>query len=167
MALLRVLHFPDPALRVKAVKVDRFDKSLAQLADNMLETMYNEGGIGLAATQVGIAKRVVVMDLSEERNDPRVFINPEVTPVGESCRDFAEACLSVPGESAEISRPENVLIRYRDLQGEPHEANASELLAVCIQHECDHLDGKLFIDYLTLLQRQRIRKKLSQKKELI
>ncbi len=159
MARLNILHFPDPRLRKRALPVETVDESVRALVDDMLETMYAAPGIGLAATQVNVQKRVVVMDVSEEKNQPLVFINPMVLErTGETETD--EGCLSVPGFYDTVRRAERVRISALDRDGEPFELDASGLLAVCIQHEIDHLDGKLFVDYLSMLKRDRIRRKL-------
>ena len=159
MALLRVLHFPDPNLRKIANPVESLDAELKTLAADMLETMYAENGIGLAATQVDVQKRIIVMDLSEDKSAPMVMINPEVTSQdGEE--EMQEGCLSVPGFYENVTRAEKITYRYLDLDGQLQEKSADGLLAVCIQHEIDHLDGKLFIDYLSPLKRQMIQKKI-------
>lgn len=159
MARLNILHFPDPRLRKRALPVETVDESVRALVDDMLETMYAAPGIGLAATQVNVQKRVVVMDVSEEKNQPLVFINPMVLErTGETETD--EGCLSVPGFYDTVRRAERVRVSALDRDGEPFELDASGLLAVCIQHEIDHLDGKLFVDYLSMLKRDRIRRKL-------
>ena len=162
MAILKVLTFPDPRLRKVAVPVIKFDKSLKNITSNMLETMYAEEGIGLAGTQVNIHERIIVMDLSEERNDPRIFINPEFKILNDkSLLSFTEGCLSVPGIIEEITRPDNIYLTWQDIKGDFHEAEPSGLLTICIQHEIDHLEGKLMVDYLSPLKRDRIRKKSS------
>ena len=162
MAILKVLTFPDPRLRKVAVPVNKFDKSLEIITSNMLETMYAEEGIGLAATQVDIHERIIVMDLSEERNDPKIFINPEFKILNDkSLLSFKEGCLSVPGITEDITRPDNIYLTWQDINGKQHEAEPSGLLTVCIQHEIDHLEGKLMVDYLSPLKRDRIRKKAS------
>ena len=130
------------------------------MPEDMLETMYAAPGIGLAATQVNVQKRLVVMDISEEKNQPLVFINPEIEPIGDEFEEMEEGCLSVPGFYELVKRPAHVIIRAQDKEGQPFEIEDQELLAVCIQHEIDHLNGKLFVDYLSPLKRQRIRKKL-------
>jgi peptide deformylase len=162
MAILKVLTFPDPRLRKVALPVTKFNKSLQNTTSNMLETMYAEEGIGLAATQVDIHERIIVMDLSEERNDPKIFINPEYEILNDkSLLSFNEGCLSVPGISEEITRPDNIYLSWQDIKGDFHGAEPSGLLTVCIQHEIDHLEGKLMVDYLSPLKRDRIRKKAS------
>jgi peptide deformylase len=165
MAILDILHFPDPNLRKKARSVETIDASIKALASDMLETMYKEGGIGLAATQVNVQKRVVVIDLSELRNEPIYLINPEIIS-SEGVEQMQEGCLSVPDYYDLVERAEKVSFRYLNLAGEAKEINADGLLAVCIQHEIDHLDGKLFIDYLSPLKRQRLRKKLEKQDKL-
>ncbi|HEY8385290.1 MAG TPA: peptide deformylase, partial [Porticoccaceae bacterium] len=130
------------------------------LIDDMFETMYAAPGIGLAATQVNVHERVVVMDISEEGNEPLVFINPEVEVIGEESRDYQEGCLSVPGFYENVSRPAQIRVKALDRDGKPFELEPDGLLAVCIQHELDHLEGKLFVDYLSSIKRQRIRQKL-------
>ena len=162
MAILKVLTFPDPKLRKVAVPVTKFDKSLENITSSMLETMYAEEGIGLAATQVDIHERIIVMDLSEERNDPQIFINPEFKVLNDkSLLSFNEGCLSVPGVTEEIVRPDSIYLTWQDVKGEHHADEPSGLLTVCIQHEIDHLEGKLMVDYLSPLKRDRIRKKAS------
>jgi peptide deformylase len=136
------------------------DDGIRQLVDDMFETMYEAPGIGLAATQVNVHKRVVVMDLSEDRSEPRVFINPELEPLTEEMDQYQEGCLSVPGFYENVDRPQKVKVKALDRDGQPYELIAEGLLAVCIQHECDHLNGKLFVDYLSTLKRDRIKKKL-------
>ena len=160
MSDLKILIFPDPKLRKVARKIDKFDKSLEMLSKNMLKTMYEAEGIGLAATQVDIHIRLVVMDLSEERNEPRVFVNPEYTILDKSPFTYEEGCLSIPGFNEEISRPSKILLKWQDLQGNFHEEKPDGIFTVCAQHEIDHLDGKLFVDYLSPIKRDRIRKKL-------
>ncbi len=159
MAILKILEFPDPRLRKKAVAVTDIDDDLRNLIDDMLETMYAAPGIGLAATQVDVHKRLLVADISPEKDDPRALINPEIlekdgTAISE------EGCLSVPGYFEEVERAESIRVRYLDRDGATVEENAEGLLAICIQHEIDHLNGKLFVDYLSEAKRQRIRKKL-------
>ena len=160
MAILTILEFPDPRLRTQAKSVEAVDSRIRQLVDDMFETMYAAPGIGLAATQVNVHERVVVMDLSDEQNAPLVFINPEVEIIGEEKQDYQEGCLSVPGFYETVERPSNIRVKALDRDGTPFVLEPDGLLAVCIQHELDHLDGKLFVDYLTPLKRQRIRQKL-------
>ena len=163
MAILNILEFPDPRLRTIAKPVTEFDDALRQLIDDMFETMYDAPGIGLAATQVNVHKRLVVMDLSEDKNEPLVFINPEFESLTDEVDQYQEGCLSVPGFYENVDRPQKVKIKALDRGGQPFELIAEGLLAVCIQHECDHLNGKLFVDYLSTLKRDRIKKKLEKK----
>jgi len=160
MAKLRILTFPDPRLRKVASPVTKFDKSLENLASDMLLTMYEEGGVGLAASQVNVHQRVIVIDFSENRDDPMVFINPEYKILNDkSLLSSKEGCLSVPGVEEEITRPDNIYLTWQDIKGSKYEETPSGLLTVCIQHEIDHLEGKLMVDYLSPLKRDRIRKK--------
>jgi peptide deformylase len=159
MTTLDILHFPDPRLRNVARPVGQVDDSIRQLVDNMFETMYAAPGIGLAATQVNIDKRVVVIDISEEKDQPLCLINPEIMNL-DGIEEMEEGCLSVPGVYETVQRANAVRIRALDRDGQPFELETDGLLAVCIQHEIDHLDGKLFVDYLSQLKRTRIRKKL-------
>ncbi|MFC3608049.1 peptide deformylase [Stutzerimonas tarimensis] len=159
MAILNILEFPDPRLRTVAKPVEEVDDDIRQLVDDMFETMYDAQGIGLAATQVNVHQRVVVMDLEDDA-EPRVFINPEIEPLCEEMGEYQEGCLSVPGFYEGVDRPLKVRVKALDRDGQPYELIAEGLLAVCIQHECDHLNGKLFVDYLSNLKRDRIRKKL-------
>lgn len=164
MAKLNILEYPDPRLRQRAEAVPAVDEEVRQFADDMVETMYEARGIGLAAVQVGDARRVVVIDVSEERNEPRVLINPEIVEsTGEV--ESEEGCLSIPGVYDRIQRAERVRYRAQDRDGNAIEGEADGLLAVCIQHEIDHLDGRLFIDYLSELKRSRIRKKLKKQRQ--
>lgn len=160
MAILNILEFPDPRLRTIAKPVAEVDDALRQLIDDMFETMYEAPGIGLAATQVNVHLRVVVMDLSEDRSAPMVFINPQLQELTEDMGQYQEGCLSVPGFYENVDRPVRVKVNALDRNGKPYELIAEGLLAVCIQHECDHLNGKLFVDYLSQLKRDRIKKKL-------
>jgi peptide deformylase len=166
MTILKILEYPDPRLRTLAEPVDEVNDDIRQLIDDMFETMYEAPGIGLAATQVDVHKRVVVMDLSEEKNEPRVFINPELQTLTEDADLYQEGCLSVPGFFEDVERPLRVRVNALDRDGNPFELIAEGLLAVCIQHECDHLNGKLFVDYLSRLKRDRIRKKLEKQHRL-
>ena len=161
MSLLNILHHPDPRLRTKAAPVSIFDNALVTLADNMLETMYAAPGIGLAATQVNVHKRLIVVDVSEDNNAPHILVNPKLELLGDRVSGD-EGCLSVPGFYERVERAEQINVRAQDVSGAPLEMSAEGLLAVCIQHECDHLDGKLFVDYLSSLKRNRISKKLRQ-----
>ncbi|MBK6758885.1 MAG: peptide deformylase [Moraxellaceae bacterium] len=160
MAKLPILHFPDPRLRTKAKPVAVVDDAIRQLIKDMFETMYDAPGIGLAATQVNHHIRLVVMDLSEEKNQPMVFINPKVTPLTQEKAPYEEGCLSVPSVYDVVDRPTLVRIEALNEQGEAFSLETDGLLAVCIQHELDHLEGKLFVDYLSSLKRQRIKAKL-------
>ena len=158
---LNILIFPDPRLRKVAEKVTKFDKCLENLANDMLDTMYEANGIGLAATQVDKHIRLVVMDLSEERNEPRIFVNPEYEVLdGHNLFEFEEGCLSIPGFNETIARPDKIRLIWQNLSGETLEDTPEGILTVCIQHEIDHLDGKLMVDYVSALKRDRIRSKL-------
>ncbi|HDZ15767.1 MAG TPA: peptide deformylase [Methylophaga aminisulfidivorans] len=159
MAILNILHFPDPKLRKKATPISEVTDEIRQLADNMLETMYEAPGIGLAANQVDVQKRIIVIDISEDRSEPFVLINPEVIKKqGE--REYEEGCLSVPEAYESVIRADTIRVKAINREGEAMEFDAEGLLATCIQHEIDHLDGKLFVDYLSNLKRQRIKKRL-------
>lgn len=159
MALLDILHFPDSRLRHRANPVARVDNSVRKLVNDMFETMYAAPGIGLAAVQVNVALRVITIDLSTNRSEPVALINPQVLET-RGALSTEEGCLSVPGFYDVVERPEWIRYKALDLDGKPYEAVAQDLLAVCVQHEIDHLDGRLFVDYLSQLKRQRIRKKL-------
>jgi peptide deformylase len=167
MALLPILEFPDPRLRTKAVPVEAANVTTAEfqrLLDDMFETMYDAPGIGLAASQVDVHQRFMVIDISEEKNQPQVFINPELSDkAGEQV--YQEGCLSVPGIFADVTRADEITVRFLDRQGQPQELRADGLLAVCVQHEMDHLDGKLFVDYLSPLKREMVRKKLAKQRK--
>lgn len=159
MPLLPILEYPDDRLRTKASEVTNVDDNMRLLIDNMFETMYEAPGIGLAATQVNVHQRLIVIDVSEDRSEPHVFINPQLKLLeGEITHE--EGCLSVPGQYENVDRVEFIEVTALDRNGQEFTLTASGLLSVCIQHECDHLDGKLFVDYLSNLKRQRIRKKL-------
>jgi peptide deformylase len=161
---LKILKFPDPRLRTVAQPVKKFDKSLKKLADDMLDVMYKENGIGLAATQVDHHIRLIVIDVSEERNEPVYYVNPVFEILNEdSVLSFEEGCLSVPGFNEEITRPDNIILTWQDIDGKEHVDRPSGLLTVCIQHEIDHLDGKLMVDYISPIKRDRIKKKLLKK----
>mgnify|MGYP003706149607 CR=1 FL=1 len=160
MALLEILEFPDPRLRTRAKPVVEVTPQLDRLIDDMFETMYEAPGIGLAATQVNVHKRLLVIDISEDRDQPRVFINPEVTVLDEEIGEYDEGCLSVPGFYETVVRPQHVSVTALDRNGDSFTEEVTGLLAICLQHEIDHLDGKLFVDYLSSLKRERIRKKL-------
>ena len=165
MAILDVLSFPDERLRTVAKPVEEVNDEIKQLVSDMFETMKDENGIGLAATQVNRHVQVVVMDVSEDQNEPRVFINPEIIRKDGSTIS-EEGCLSVPGNYAKVERAKSITVKALDQNGESFELDAEGLLAICIQHELDHLKGKLFIDYLSPLKRQRIRKKLEKEARL-
>ena len=165
MAILKVLEFPDPKLRTRAVPVARVDDDLRRLIDDMFETMYAAPGIGLAATQVDVHQRLLVADVSSEKNEPNVLINPEIAEK-EGQIITEEGCLSVPGFYAEVERAERIRVRFLDRDGDSREQDMDGLLAVCVQHEMDHLDGKLFVDYLSEAKRQRIRKRLMKDRRL-
>lgn len=160
MAILEILEFPDPRLRTVAKPVAKVDDNIRQLIADMFETMYDAPGIGLAATQVNVHLQVVVMDISEDHSDPLVFINPQVEVLGDTTQPYDEGCLSVPGFYETVERPENIRVTALDRNGEPFSLEPDGLLAICIQHELDHLQGKLFVDYLSTIKRDRIRKKL-------
>jgi peptide deformylase len=164
MALLNILHYPDPRLRTRADAVTEFDSNLKTLISDMFETMYEAPGIGLAATQVNVHQRLLVMDVSEEKNEPKVLINPEIL-MSEGDEEMDEGCLSVPGYYETVRRAEKVTVRAQNADGEFFELTADGLEAVCIQHEIDHLEGKLFVDYISGLKRDRIRKKLEKLKK--
>jgi len=159
MAILEILHYPDPRLRNEALPVEEVDLEIKTLVSDMFETMYDAPGIGLASIQVNVPKRVIVVDVSEEHDQPLCFINPEIiSKDGEEEMD--EGCLSVPGYYETVQRAEKIRVKALNEKGEEFEMDADGLLAVCIQHEIDHLDGKLFVDYISPLKRNRIRKKL-------
>ena len=160
MPILQILEFPDPKLRKIAEPVTVFDEKLEVLIEDMLETMYEAEGIGLAATQIDVHKRLLLIDISENRDCPQVFINPEIEILEDELSEYDEGCLSVPGFYETVSRPRMVKVIAQDSKGEKFEQVAENILATCIQHEIDHLDGKLFVDYLSILKRQRIRSKL-------
>jgi len=169
MAIRQILTEPNKVLRQKSLRVELVDKDTQKLMDDMLETMYAAPGIGLAAIQVGIPKRIIVLDIArkDEPKNPMYFVNPEVIEKSENNSTYEEGCLSVPGQFAEIDRPDKCHLKYLDYYGKPQEIKAEGMLATCIQHEIDHLEGILFIDYLSKLKRSMITKKLSkQKKEL-
>lgn len=165
MAKLTVLHYPDPDLRKRAEPVTEIDAGIRRLAADMLETMYAENGIGLAATQVNVQQRVVVIDLSAERNSPMYLVNPEILD-SRGSREMEEGCLSVPEYFDVVERAEWIRFRYQTLDGEIVETETDGLLAVCVQHEIDHLNGRLFVDYLSSLKRKRIQKKLEKRQKL-
>ena len=167
MATLKILEFPNPNLRKIAVPVTSFDGDLKYLIDNMFETMYEANGIGLAATQVNVHKRLLVLDVSEERNDPQIFVNPTIDVIESDLADYDEGCLSVPGFYETVSRPKKIKVLAQDKEGSQFEIEADGVLSVCIQHEIDHLDGKLFVDYLSSLKRNRIKDKLQKEQRSI
>lgn len=160
MALLPILKYPDPRLHTVAAPVGQVDDRIRQLVNDMAETMYAAPGVGLAATQVDVHERVVVIDISEEGNDLHVLINPEITWKSEERQVYEEGCLSVPGIYDEVERAARVHVRALNEQGEPYEFDADGLLAVCVQHELDHLMGKVFVEYLSPLKQNRIRTRL-------
>ena len=159
LSILTVLKFPDERLRKKAAVVKSVDDKTRRLLADMLETMYHAHGVGLAATQVDVQLRVIVIDVSEEKNAPLVLINPEII-AKDGIKASEEGCLSVPGFFEQVKRAEHVRVKALDRDGRPFELEAADLLAVCVQHEIDHLNGKLFVDYISSLKRQRIKKKL-------
>jgi peptide deformylase len=164
MAIRTILEFPDQRLRTRAQPVRQFDPELGKLVDDLFETMYAAPGIGLAASQVDVHKQVLVIDISDARTDPLVFINPQIlSREGEAQTE--EGCLSVPGIFDEVSRASRIRVRWQDRTGAASEGDFEGMLAVCIQHEMDHLDGRLFVDYLSDLKRQRIRKKLEKERK--
>ncbi len=163
MALLPILEFPDPRLRTVAKSVTEVDDKIRQLIDDMLETMYDAPGIGLAATQVNVHKRVVVIDVSEDKSQPLVFINPEIEVLDTEVSEYDEGCLSVPGFYETVVRPGHIRVKALDRNGNAFEIEPQGLLAVCIQHELDHLNGKLFVDHISPFKRTRIRAKLEKK----
>lgn len=159
MAILSILHFPDPRLRIKAEPITTVDRSVRRLVADLLETMYEAPGIGLAAPQVNVSKRVIVIDISDNRDQPLCLINPEIVSQS-GIEEMEEGCLSVPSVFEKVSRARKITVRALDREGKPFERTVDDLLAVCIQHEMDHLEGKLFVDYLSDLKRQRIKRKL-------
>ncbi len=165
MTRLTILEYPDPRLRTRAVPVDKADAGLRDLIDDMLETMYAAKGIGLAATQVNVHRRLLVTDVSEGHNEPRVFINPEILS-RDGTETSQEGCLSVPGYYDDVERAARVRVRAQDRDGKSFEADLDGLLAICVQHEIDHLDGRLFVDYLSEMKRQRVRKKIEKERKL-
>ncbi len=165
MAILEILEYPDPRLRTKAKPVKVVDDSIRTLIADMLETMYNAPGIGLAASQVNVHQRIIVLDVSENRDEPHAFINPQLE-LFDGTIETEEGCLSVPGFYEPVSRAERIRLTALDRLGEPLELETHGVLAVCIQHECDHLEGKLFVDYLSSLKRMRIRRKLEKQQRI-
>ena len=165
MPLLKILIFPDPRLRTMAKAVEKFDVSLKKLTDDMLETMYEGSGIGLAATQVDVHKRVIVVDISEKKDEPLVLINPVLKKVIDpELKTYSEGCLSVPGFYEELERPSEIEISFQDVNGQDHTLIANGLLSVVVQHEMDHLEGKMMVDSISNVKREMIRKKLSKVK---
>ncbi len=160
MALLPILEFPDPRLRTVAKPVSEVTDEIRQLVKDMLETMYAAPGIGLAASQVDRHIRLLVLDISEDQSKPQVFINPTFEPISAETKAYDEGCLSIPGFYESVERPDLIRVSALDLQGQPQTTEADGLLSVCIQHEIDHLDGKLFVDYISTLKRNRIKAKL-------
>ena len=165
MARLPIIEFPDPRLRTVAKPVESVDTRLRQLIDDMFETMYEAPGIGLAATQVDVHVRLLILDVSEDKTHPLVFINPEILS-SEGSQVYQEGCLSVPGIYADVKRANSISVRALDRDGQPFEVSADGLLAVCIQHEMDHLAGKVFVDYLSPLKRELVKKKLAKQRRL-
>jgi peptide deformylase len=163
MALLPILEFPDPRLRTVAKSVTEVDDNIRRLIDDMFETMYDAPGIGLAASQINVHKRVVVIDVSEDKSQPLVFINPEIEVLDAELNEYDEGCLSVPGFYETVVRPGHIRVKALDAMGKRFEMEPQGLLAVCIQHELDHLNGKLFVDHISPFKRTRIRAKLEKK----
>ena len=159
LSILTILEFPDERLRKKAAVVKTVDDKIKRLIDDMLETMYESKGVGLAATQVDVHQRIIVIDVSEEKNDPLFLINPEILEK-DGIKESEEGCLSVPGFYEKVNRAEHIRVKALNREGQSFEFDARDLLAVCVQHEMDHLNGKLFVDYISSLKRQRIKKKL-------
>lgn len=166
MAVLPILEFPDPRLRTIAKPVTVVDDRIKKLVDDMFETMYAAPGVGLAASQVNVHERVVVIDASEDQSKPMVFINPEIEVLDDALYEYDEGCLSIPGFYEAVTRPEHIRVTALDRNGDSFTIQPEELLAVCIQHEMDHLNGKLFVDYLSNIKRQRIRTKLVKKHKI-
>ena len=165
MAIRKILKFPNQDLRIKAKPVETFDDELKTLTDDMFETMHSVNGIGLAATQIGVAKQVAVIDISPEKNEPLVIVNPEIQILDPSkTEDYDEGCLSVPGFFEKISRPSDIQLFYQDLSGQKHEIKPDGLLTKVVQHELDHLNGRLFVDHISELKRRRIRNKIVKQK---
>ena len=165
MAIRKILKFPDQDLRIKAKLVETFDEELKTLTDDMFETMHSVNGIGLAATQIGVAKQVAVIDISPEKDEPLVIVNPEIQILDPSkTEDYDEGCLSVPGFFETISRPSDIKLSYQDLSGKKQEIKPEGLLTKVVQHELDHLNGRLFVDHISELKRRRIRNKIVKQK---
>jgi peptide deformylase len=165
MALLPIIEFPDPRLRTVAKPIAQVDGAIGQLIEDMFETMYEAPGIGLAATQVNVHLQLLVLDVSEDKSQPMVFINPEILAT-EGSKTYQEGCLSVPGIFADVKRADKITVRALDRGGKSFELDADGLLAVCIQHEMDHLAGKVFVDYLSPLKRELVKKKLAKQRKL-
>ena len=165
MAIRKILKFPDQDLRIKAKPVETFDEELKTLTDDMFDTMHSVNGIGLAATQIGVAKQVAVIDISPEKNEPLVIVNPAIQILDPSkTEDYDEGCLSVPGFFEKISRPSDIKLTYQDLNGKKQEIKPEGLLTKVVQHELDHLNGRLFVDHISELKRRRIRNKIVKQK---
>lgn len=165
MAIRKILKFPDQDLRIKAKPVETFDEELKTLTDDMFETMHSVNGIGLAATQIGVAKQVAVIDISPEKNEPLVIVNPAIQILDPTkTEDYDEGCLSVPGFFEKISRPSDIKLTYQDLNGKKQEIKPEGLLTKVVQHEFDHLNGRLFVDHISELKRRRIRNKIVKQK---
>ncbi len=165
MAVLNILHYPDPRLNKVAQPVTEFTPALRQLVADMAETMYEAPGIGLAATQVDVHQQIIVIDTSEEKNDLKVFINPRILSSSADRKTYEEGCLSVPGIYDNVERPERVTVQAQDVEGKTFTLEADELLAVCLQHEIDHLQGKVFVQYLSRLKQSRIRHKMLKREQ--
>ena len=165
MAIRKILKFPDQDLRIRAKPVEAFDKELKTLTDDMFETMHSVNGIGLAATQIGVAKQIAVIDISPEKNEPLVIVNPKIQILDPSKKeDYDEGCLSIPGFFEKISRPSDIKLSYQDLNGKKQEIKPEGLLTKVVQHELDHLNGRLFVDHISELKRRRIRNKIVKQK---
>ena len=166
MALLPILRYPDPRLKTVATPVTQFDDALVKLTQDMAETMYDAPGVGLAATQVNVHKRVIVIDVTEDNSGLIVFVNPEIIGASNESKVYEEGCLSVPGVYEKVERPDTVKVRAQNVKGEWFETDCDELLAVCIQHEIDHLNGKVFVEYLSQLKQTRIKAKIKKQEKL-
>ncbi|MCR2747329.1 peptide deformylase [Limnobacter parvus] len=166
MALLPILRYPDPRLKTVATPVTQFDDALVKLTQDMAETMYDAPGVGLAATQVNVHKRIIVIDVTDDNSGLTVFINPEIIDASKESKVYEEGCLSVPGIYEKVERPDTVKVRAQNVKGEWFEIDCDELLAVCIQHEIDHLNGKVFVEYLSQLKQTRIKNKIKKQDKL-
>lgn len=166
MALLPILRYPDPRLKTVATPVTQFDDALVKLTQDMAETMYDAPGVGLAATQVNVHKRIIVIDVTEDNSGLTVFINPEIIDASKESKVYEEGCLSVPGIYEKVERPDTVKVRAQNVKGEWFEIDCDELLAVCIQHEIDHLNGKVFVEYLSQLKQTRIKNRIKKQDKL-